>query len=85
MDPSQWGKLKVDPEPRDYFVPDFGVDADIKSTLAHGNAAETRLGVRFIGGKPPPDSPRDYFVPDFGVDLDIKANFQDLAATEKSM
>ena len=35
---------KVKPPPRDYFVPDFGLDQDIKDTQFNARAAEKQYG-----------------------------------------
>jgi len=62
--------------PRNYFVPDFGVDEDVKGvTEAIGNA-ESSLGEKMSADFGFTDStvatPRDYFVPDFGVDAEVE-------------
>ena len=55
------------PPPRDYFVPNFGEDHDIKSTKQHMAAAETSLGhVMQASFAAPAEPPRNYFVPNFG-------------------
>lgn len=69
-EPSTW----VKPDwPVDYFVPNFGVDEDIKRTTRNIKEAEEegnkKLGFSF---KKPKGHPVDYFVPNFGEDKDIK-------------
>jgi len=56
----------------DYFVPNFGVDHDVKETQKHASAAESKLGHTWSGAASP-DHPKDYFVPHFGDDTDIKS------------
>jgi len=73
------------PPPRDYFVPDFGQDEDIRTTLNNGSAAEFSTGYTFVGAKPPPPPPMDYTVPDFGPDRDITDSQFNLAAQEQKM
>jgi len=60
------------PPPQDYFVPNFGQDHDVQTTLSNAKHAEKRLGHKFVGAKPADPPPRDYFVPDFGQDHDVK-------------
>lgn len=61
--------------PRNYFVPDFGVDHDILHVQHAIDISEKKLkhtlDASFDATKNPVN-PRDYFVPDFGVDRDIK-------------
>lgn len=60
--------------PINYFVPDFGVDKEITSTLDSSAMSERNLNTTWTPilkkdlPKPPP---KDYFVPDFGLDEDI--------------
>ena len=57
----------------DYFVPNFGVDEDIKSSITHMDAAEKSTGKKMVASfKKPKGHPVDYFVPNFGEDNDIK-------------
>lgn len=60
----------------DYFVPDFGQDEDIITTLKNGSDAEYATGHTFTGAtfKKPKEPPRDYFVPSFGPDPEITAS-----------
>lgn len=61
--------------PMNYFVPHFGQDDEIRSTLAEVGKAEKELGhewkvpPKYLRVKTPA---RDYFVPSFGVDDEIK-------------
>ena len=62
--------------PRNYVVPDFGVDHDILHVQHAIDISEQKLGhtlmANFKADKPDVATPRNYFVPDFGVDRDIK-------------
>ena len=50
--------------PNGYFVPQFGVDDDVKTTLRNVADAEDDLGVRSnFGAAPGAPHPVDYFVP----------------------
>lgn len=58
--------------PRDYFVPDFGVDKDILTTQKNLGNWETKFNHKLsLTGPVAADIPRNYFIPDFGVDKDI--------------
>ena len=60
-----------------YFVPNFGVDEDIKNTHSNIAGAESRLGHQLYANFSLTDGvPRNYFVPDFGVDTDIAASLE---------
>merc|ERR1719375_927263 len=67
-----------DPPPRDYFVPHFGEDTDIKSTKKNVADAEAKFGHVLDTSGPPDPPPRDYFVPHFGTDEDIKSSLKNL-------
>jgi len=57
--------------PRDYKVPDFGVDSDIIGVQSAVQQSEKNLGTKMtasFGAKAAPVNPRDYVVPDFGID-----------------
>jgi hypothetical protein len=61
--------------PMDYFVPNFGVDHDIKDSLAHTGQSETNLDHqwKFVPKEDrPKPHPVDYKVANFGVDEDVK-------------
>ena len=58
----------------DYFVPDFGVDQDIKNARSAIAQTEKKLKKKFTANFKADkgvENPRDYFVPDFGRDFDI--------------
>lgn len=58
-----------------YFVPNFGVDANIESSLENTALAEKITGHKWIYVDPkdrPKPNPVDYKVPNFGQDFDIK-------------
>ena len=58
--------------PVDYKVPNFGVDADIASSLEHLKNAEAKYGkMKKISYKKQPLPYKVYTVPNFGVDPDI--------------
>jgi hypothetical protein len=40
--------LKGDQHPIDYRVANFGLDHDVKSTLQHAKAAETKLNTKWV-------------------------------------
>jgi len=74
--------------PVDYFVPNFGQDEHIKTTLDNLSQAETDLKHTWVpvyGKNKPAPHPVDYFVPNFGVDKDIMATHQHLNAAEKTL
>jgi len=69
-------KAAADPPPRNYFVPNFGVDHDISDTHNSLSLMENKMG--HWNWPPPgahpnggPDHPQDYFVPHFGEDQDV--------------
>ena len=69
--------------PKDYFVPHFGEDTDIKGTKKNIADAEAKYGHVLDTSPPPDDPPRNYFVPHFGTDTDIKSSLKNLADQEK--
>jgi hypothetical protein len=75
-----------DGPPVDYPVASFGQDFDIKSSLAHTQAAEAKFG-EWKGAtfKPGPEPPRDYYVPDFGLDKDVKDSLAHTDAAESRL
>lgn len=74
------------PWPHDYFVPDFGVDRDIKLTKMNLEKAEKEVGHSMHASfAPAPSHPVDYPVPDFGVDHDIKATAGSLKSAENEL
>ena len=57
---------------RDYTVPNFGIDHDIKWTDASISNAEKKLKHKWTPKeKGDPVGPKDYTVPNFGMDRDI--------------
>ena len=54
------------PPPRDYFVPNFGVDSDIKLTTLDIGEAEAQHDHTLVVPEKPEEIPRNYFVPNFG-------------------
>ena len=54
------------PPPRDYFVPNFGVDHDIKLTTLDIGEAEAQHGHTLEVPEKAKEIPRNYFVPNFG-------------------
>ena len=59
--------------PKDYFVPNFGIDSDVAASQKNLKDTEGKLDVKMQASfKPPKGHPQDYFVPNFGVDQDIK-------------
>lgn len=73
----------TDGVPRDYFVPNFGVDEDINATHRNIRAAQTKLKHNLTADFGATDGvPRDYFVPNFGVDHDIITTQRNIALEE---
>merc|ERR1719443_39623 len=70
-----------DPPKRDYFVPHFGEDSDIKSTKVNLAAAEKNLNHELDTSTPDPPK-MNYFVPHFGEDDDIKFSKANIANAE---
>ena len=69
-----------------YFVPDFGVDEDIKATQNNAKKAEKSLNhTMHASFKKPKEDPKDYFVPNFGVDGDISDSLANTEAAENSL
>jgi len=75
--------------PRDYFVPDFGVDHDIMYTENNIKMAEVATGHSMTADWGFTDStvatPRNYFVPDFGLDDDILGVQDSLGWAQKDL
>lgn len=71
--------------PKDYYVPNFGVDQDIKDSQRHLKQSEEKLDHKLYQDwkKPGPGHPKDYFVPDFGLDEDIVQTQANIADQEK--
>ena len=64
----------------DYFVPNFGMDKEIKNTQASIATVEKFMGRKMTieDKKKKEEPPVDYFVPNFGVDHDIKVSLNNL-------
>jgi hypothetical protein len=72
---------KPDAPKRNYFVPNFGVDKDIKMTELNINEAEAQHGQK-ISVAEAPSIKRGYFVPNFGKDRELLANDESLSQAE---
>jgi hypothetical protein len=68
--------------PRNYFIPNFGVDTDIKDTESNLAEAETQEGHKMQVDEAS-SIKRNYFVPNFGVDNEIADTASNLAQSEK--
>ena len=71
--------------PRDYFVPHFGEDDDIKATKKNTAYAEGYHHHEMSTAPPPAPPPRDYFVPHFGDDSEILAAKKNIADSEAGL
>ena len=74
--------------PEDYFVPNFGVDHEIKVSHANLQQAEKQLKRKWIVTPASIKAakkthPMNYFVPNFGVDSDILQTQQHMKDAEK--
>ena len=68
----------------DYFVPNFGLDRDIKTSLKNVKETEAELGHKLtFSFKKPKEDPKDYYVPNFGLDEDIKNSLEITDQMEK--
>ena len=63
----------MSPIKRDYFVPDFGVDADILSSNKHTVDAESRLSHQWIPKKDEDDDTK-WVVPSYTPDFKLSAS-----------
>jgi len=77
----------VDPKyPINYFVPNFGVDREIKWSNDNLAEAEKKVGKKMTASfKKPPSHPMDYKVPDFGQDSDIRVSLGNLNDAERAL
>ena len=66
----------------DYFVPNYGMDKEIKGTQKSLYDTEAKLGTWNIKMTPDPEPKRNYFVPDFGPDADVKTTLAHAQAAE---
>jgi len=73
------------PPPRDYFVPHFGEDQDIKDTKKNTAYAEAYHHHVYDTSPAGPPPPTNYFVPHFGEDTDISDTKSNIAKAEKSL
>ena len=71
--------------PTGYFVPDFGVDQDIKLTKMNLDKAEKQVGHSMKASFKKPAPPADLRRPDYGVDSEILSVHNSLGAAEKKM
>jgi len=63
--------------PKDYFVPNFGLDHDILNTGTDISVAEGMLSHKLdIDTSKKKGPPKNYFVPDFGMDHDIATSIK---------
>jgi len=69
----------------DYFVPNFGVDQDIKDMAKNLASTEEALSHKFVPKLKEDPHDTDYKVPNFGVDRDIKDSFESLNNTEDKL
>lgn len=67
-----------------YFVPNFGVDQEIKDADANVKLTETTLGHVFTP-KPDGKPSAPYTVPNFGVDQDIKDATQSIGDAQSAL
>jgi hypothetical protein len=72
--------------PINYFVPNFGLDVDIKRTHKSIRQAEKEYKTEIKASfKKPKGHPVDYFVPNFGMDRDIKVSLNNLEKAERRL
>lgn len=70
--------------PRNYFVPNFGVDRDIMTTQKNLAQYEDKFGHQLsVIGPKESDIPMNYPVANFGLDRDIVTTQKNLADQEK--
>lgn len=80
-----------DGPPKNYFVPHFGTDEEIKAVPVSIAAAEKIVGHKFLSdadvlGKPmAPPNPRNYFVPNFGEDSEVVSTLKSMDYAEKQL
>lgn len=78
---SNFGQTDSAVNPRNYFVPDFGVSDEILYTQNNIKNSEKQFGRKLNvgwGNDSNPVNPKDYAVPDFGLDVDIKTSLSNL-------
>jgi len=80
-----WAPSNKKSHPVDYFVPNFGVDSEIRASQKNLAASEKRLNHKIVvSDKKPAGHPVDYYVPNFGTDSDILRTQKNLANAESS-
>lgn len=70
---------------RDYFVPNFGEDQEIKESKVDLSLAEKITGEKFVIEKKKEEPEKDYFVPNFGYDQDVADSKSHLSDAEKTL
>jgi len=71
--------------PKDYFVPNFGLDHDVINTSTDINVAEGMLSHKLdIDTSKKKGPPLNYFVPNFGMDHEIATSISNLNEAEKT-
>ena len=76
------------PYPVDYYVPNFGQDDDVKSSLNFASQAEVDREHPWViipKKDQPKPHPMDYYVPNFGRDKDIDSSDHSLQVAEKQL
>merc|ERR1711935_500260 len=72
--------------PYNYFIPNFGTDADVIMSQKHLDMAENDVGTQMKASfKKPKGYPVDYKVPSFGVDNDMIIAKQNIAQSETNL
>jgi len=74
--------------PRNYPVPNFGIDSDIINVSQAIKGSEKKLNLKFtadFGKEKAPVNPRDYEVPDFGLDHEIKDSESNLKNAQTTL
>lgn len=71
--------------PRNYFVPNFGMDKEIIGVQESIQLAEDQMGTKLKEFTQPKPFPTGYVVPNFGQDKDIKDSLADTSAAESKL
>ena len=80
-----WAPTPPKSHPIDYFVPNFGVDVDIKATQKHIKDSEKKLDHVWTPVKLDDPHPQDYKVPDLGLDKDIIDAGESIKSSEETL
>lgn len=82
-----WSAKVPKTHPMDYFVPNFGVDREIKVTQQNLKESEDQLKKKWVvtAEQLKPKKDDSYTVPNFGVDADIKQTQRHLAGAEAAL